>query len=256
MLAILPFLRRGAAVGDPQHGDHQGDVGLDGGDHLADRGALLAHHAQHPVAGLGERGECLECLKRGGQPASVALVLYGVLWPAGCRAWFMAASKSCLLSRLSRTVRRACPDTLIGTAGRKVEGLTPAFRRLARLSSCVGARERLVDARERLVAAQHGDRLEDPRRHRRAADGHPHAAGRRRSAWRPSSSTTAAQRGLHVLGVERLGPRERLARRAQPLRRPRRPSPCAHAFSSHSLALHEEARQRPEVGQRLHLLLG
>ena len=73
MTAILPFLRCAVAVGDPQHGDHERDVGLDGGDDLADGGALLAHDAQHAVARLGERREGLERLEGGGEPATVAL---------------------------------------------------------------------------------------------------------------------------------------------------------------------------------------
>ncbi len=73
----LALLGRGRRVGDPEHRDHQGDVRLDGGDHVAHRAALLTRKAQETVAGLDERGECLECLKRGSQTASVTLVLDG-----------------------------------------------------------------------------------------------------------------------------------------------------------------------------------
>ena len=101
----LALLGRAAPVGDPQHGDHERDVGLDGRDHLA-------HRARAPRAPRAERG----CATRRApgmprvprtrpsdgvrDPRSVRRAVAGC-----CRAWFMAASKSELVSRLSRTVR-------------------------------------------------------------------------------------------------------------------------------------------------------
>ena len=87
----LALLALRGAVGDPEHGDHQRDVGLDGLHHLADRGAVLAHHPQHAVARLGERRKRLEGLERRRETAAVALVVAPATsgWPAG---WFMAAS--------------------------------------------------------------------------------------------------------------------------------------------------------------------
>ena len=63
-------------VGQAQDGDHQRDVGLDGGDDLAGaRRAPGVDEAQEAVAGLGERRERLERLEGGGQAAAVALVV-------------------------------------------------------------------------------------------------------------------------------------------------------------------------------------
>jgi hypothetical protein len=61
------------AVGEAQDGDHQRDVGLDGRDHLALGGLVLADDAQDPLARFRQRRERLERLECGGQTASVAL---------------------------------------------------------------------------------------------------------------------------------------------------------------------------------------
>ena len=61
-------------VGEPQHGDHQRDVGLDRLDDVAGGGALLGDEREHAVARLGERGEELERLEGGGQALAVTLV--------------------------------------------------------------------------------------------------------------------------------------------------------------------------------------
>ena len=76
-LALLALRR---AVRDPQHGDHERDVGLDRLDHLADRRAVLAHDPQDAVARLGQSRESLERLEGGGEPAPVAFVV-----PSRCR---------------------------------------------------------------------------------------------------------------------------------------------------------------------------
>ena len=62
-------------VGEAQDGDHQRDVGLDGGDDLAGGHALLRDHAQETVAGLGEGGERLERLEGGREAAAVTFVV-------------------------------------------------------------------------------------------------------------------------------------------------------------------------------------
>ena len=64
-------------VGEPQHGDHERDVGLDGLDDLAGGGPLLGDQREHAVARLGERREELERLEGGGQALAVALVARG-----------------------------------------------------------------------------------------------------------------------------------------------------------------------------------
>ncbi len=75
-------------VGEAQDGDHERDVGLDGGDDLAGRDALGGHEAQQAVARLGERGEGLERLERGRQATAMALVVAalgacGLRWLSG-----------------------------------------------------------------------------------------------------------------------------------------------------------------------------
>jgi hypothetical protein len=74
-LGDLALLALGSAVGDPEHGDHERDIGLHRLDHLADRGAILADHPQDPVARLREGRECLECLEGCGEPPAVPFVV-------------------------------------------------------------------------------------------------------------------------------------------------------------------------------------
>ena len=103
MLVTLPFLPGCVrAVGDAQHGDGQRDVGLDGLDDVAGRGALLAQEAQKPVARLGQRREGLEGLEGGGQPAAVAFGLGGA---AGVGAGF-GTDRSCGFMRGSSLMRK------------------------------------------------------------------------------------------------------------------------------------------------------
>ena len=66
-------LRRVGPVRDAQHRDH-GDVGLDGGDHVACGGVLLPDEPERAVARLGE-SRTLERLERGGEATSMPLVL-------------------------------------------------------------------------------------------------------------------------------------------------------------------------------------
>ena len=71
-LALLALRR---AVGDPEHGDHERDVGLDRLHDLADRGAILANDPQNAVARLGQSRERLERLEGSGEPAAVTFVV-------------------------------------------------------------------------------------------------------------------------------------------------------------------------------------
>ena len=92
----LALLALGVPVRDPQHRDHQRDVGLDSRDDLAHRGAVLAHHPQHAVARLRERREGLECLEGGGQTTAVAFVVGET---PGCRrAAVVVAAAPCAVS--------------------------------------------------------------------------------------------------------------------------------------------------------------
>ncbi len=75
-------------VGQAQHGDHQRDVGLDGGHDLASADALLLDQPQKAVARLGEGRERLERLEGGCQATTMALVVAALrcLRPMGGRA--------------------------------------------------------------------------------------------------------------------------------------------------------------------------
>ena len=103
-LALLALRR---AVRDPQHGDHERDVGLHRLDHLTDRGAVLPDHAQDAVARLRQSRKCLERLERSGEPASVAFVV-----PSRCGI----RPAACLMEGEASTVTPG-----IGRGGRKVE---------------------------------------------------------------------------------------------------------------------------------------
>ena len=116
------------------------------------------------------------------------------------------------------------------------------------------ARQRRVDPRERLVAPEHAERLEDPGRHRGARRAPRGSAGRPAWAWpraRRRRPRSAACVFSSVNVVEARQRRVRVGQRGAPvlvepllarLRR-RRAGP-----------VEDEARQRPEVRQRLHLL--
>jgi hypothetical protein len=70
----LPAPRRVEPVREPQHRDHERDVGLDRAHDLPGRGLLFGDQLEQPVARLGERREHLERLERGREPLPVALV--------------------------------------------------------------------------------------------------------------------------------------------------------------------------------------
>ena len=63
------------AVGEPQDGDHEGDVGLDRADDRAHRRAVLGDQGEQAVARLGERGEDLERLEGSREALAVTLVV-------------------------------------------------------------------------------------------------------------------------------------------------------------------------------------
>ena len=62
-------------VGEAQDGDHERDVGLDGGDDVAGRDALGGDEAEQAIARLGEGRERLERLEGRRQAPTVALVV-------------------------------------------------------------------------------------------------------------------------------------------------------------------------------------
>ena len=62
-------------VCEPQDGDEQRDVGLDGGDDVGRRDVILGEHRQQPVARLGERRKRLERFEGHRQATAMALVL-------------------------------------------------------------------------------------------------------------------------------------------------------------------------------------
>ena len=62
-------------VGHAQHGDDEGDVGLDRADHVRGGNVVLGDHRQKAVTRLGEGGKAFEGLEGERQTAPVALVL-------------------------------------------------------------------------------------------------------------------------------------------------------------------------------------
>ena len=183
-------------------------------------------------------GEVLERLEGGGQPPAVALagaIALGATL-AGVFDHGFHDGQSGPQAR-SHNLYRHPPELLRGW--------------------CPGVRPEPLRARihagERLVAAERDDRLEDARRDRAAADGDAHRL-EDLLGLDPSRSTTA-QRGLGGLDVERLGPGERVAGGARASSAPSFIT-LSHAFGSVSWGSTRNAGQRPELGQRLHLLLG
>ena len=74
-------------VGQADHGDRQGDVALDRGDDVGGRRLAVLEQPQHAVAGLDQHRKRLQRLKRGGQPAAVALVVVTLprrIWVGRC----------------------------------------------------------------------------------------------------------------------------------------------------------------------------
>ena len=261
-------------VGDAQDGDHERDVALDRGDHLADVRALLADDAQHAVAGLGERGEVLERLEGGGQAPAVALVVatrgIGADGSATRREEAAAAWGMVQCFRSGRGIRGRVVATSGHLSAGMDESLSPRTRPPARwvsaLPTRVGRRPlRRLSARsqsaasmppQRLVAAQH-------RRASRRSPARPScprarraAAGRRRAACAPRASTTprSARRSRRPPSPRRAAAPARRARRRAPRARPRRATSRARPRVV-GRPVEDEARERPEVGERLDLLL-
>ena len=97
--AAHPAAPVGVLVGEPHDGDHERHVGLDRRHHVAHRGLVLAHQAQHPLARLGERRERFQRLEGGRQAAPVSLVVLPDRWAASWprRPW--SDRLGCLASR-------------------------------------------------------------------------------------------------------------------------------------------------------------
>ncbi len=64
-------------VGQPQHGDHERDIGLDRLHEVARRRALLSDEREYAGARFGQRGKQLERLERRRQSFAMALVARG-----------------------------------------------------------------------------------------------------------------------------------------------------------------------------------
>ena len=119
-LRILPRAV-GALVREAHDRDHERHVGLDRGDHVADRGLVLADQAQHALARLGERGERLERLERSRQPTAVALVVLLGSWKALRRAADRSTAASDCAALRHRASLRCCltsADARIGKVPR------------------------------------------------------------------------------------------------------------------------------------------
>src|SRR3954469_21861180 len=139
---------------------------------------------------------------------------------------------------------------VIGTYGRLIEPDT----RLLGIRRSLSGREDCVDAPQRLVATEHFEGLEDARGDRRAGQ---RDADRLEDVARLDVALLdeLAQHGLDSVDREGLDGRERVADGPE-----RRPAVVAEPLVARlrvvGRAVEDEARQRPEFRERLHLLLG
>ena len=172
---------------------------------------LLAHDAQQPVTGLGQRREALEGLERRRQPAPVALVVAAA--PAAS-CWAAAMARGCgVIGGRVDSLRRHCPCL---PTYRQLRGLRVEPTRVKCRSRC---------ARASALSPQDRQRLEDPGRDGRARERHAQrledvlrlAAARlddaAQSRARCSSTLATARRGQRFARAPAAG-RGALARRA------------------------------------------
>ena len=238
----------------------------------------LDDHGEQPVARLGERGEGLERFEGHRQAAAVALVLValagGVALAEGALSGRLRGAAGAIRSRLRR-LRLAWLGFLVlvfgfeAVAGIRLHpllGIADHPGRCVRLGSyrhpgakveseiCdQSARQRRVDAPQRLLAAEQRDALEDARRDGRAGDRHAQRLvdlARLRRAMLDDRFERRLDRRL--VEARQLG-----ERRADVARAPRaRPRPAsARAPSDRRPGRRRGTRQRPEVGERVDLLL-
>ena len=241
-----PRVRALDLVGEAQDGDDERDVGLDGGDDVAGRDALGRDQAQQAVARLGERRERLERLEGGRQAAAVALVVAalgaGGLGGGGSNGLDVGGRRghSDRVRAFACVLGSADPPS-IGRCGRVVEARARSTCAPASFSGPQSG----VDARQRLVAAEHREGLEDARRDRGAGERDAH---RLEDVLGLGAARLdhAAQRLLDVLGVERLD-----APRAPRGRRPARSRPpSASHFSRAAGSSAGPSKMKPASGQK------
>jgi hypothetical protein len=113
-------------------------------------------------------------------------------------------------------------------------------------------RLRGIDARQRLVAPQERQRLEDPRRNRGSRERDAHGL-EDVARLRAARGDDVAQRRFDVLGVERLDRDQRRARIGE-RRAPVLAEPALARRGVVGGSVEDEARQRPEVCERLQLV--
>ena len=239
MLSTWP--RRGlvGVVGEPQHRDHERDVGLDRLDDVARRRPLLGDEREHAVARLGQRREQLERLEGRGQALAVTLVArrpderVGLAGARAARdrraAGGLAADRDGVMRSSSVTGGRSWriaerapwpPFSPIGSRGRTVEPYP--------VRDSVAIRRRGVRrVRRRSAPARARGRPARPSRRSRARSSCPVSATR--SGWNtcfafmPGALDGAAQRRLDASGVHGSGTvRERRAATRERLARPLR----------------------------------
>ena len=170
-------------VAEAQDGDHERDVGLDRGDDVAGRGALLGDEREHAVARLGERREALERLEGRRQALAVAL---GARAADACDAAARPGGAVAAARAGGGRGHRRWVVWVVGGSpviGSPSAGLSAAVD--AWLSKSI-AIQAVVQPRRCARASRRGraraTRLEDPGRDRRARDRRPGSAGRACSA--------------------------------------------------------------------------
>ena len=223
------------------------DVGLDGGDDLAGRDALLA---------VTRRSRRLRDSASAGNASSASkAAVRRRPWPSLWRRWTPAAS-----GLLRGDGRDAC-----GRGASRQSGGWAGGGRSPRLSAGCGrmieptsatcwvgrtlrqACERRVDPPQRLVAPEHRERLEDARATRSFRRARRGPAGRRRFGLTPRGLDDLAQRRLDALD------RRTARRRRAPRARPASASAAVRRASHFSRALGSSAgpsKRKPASGQK------
>ena len=151
-------------VGEAQDRDDEGDVGLDGGDDVAGRDPVGRDETQQTVARLGQGREVLQRLEGSGQTTAMALVVttlsaggLGGGWSNGLDVGGRRGHRD-RVRAFACVLGRADPPS-IGRCGRVFEPVP----RSRLISGSFSGPQGGVDARQRLVATEDLEGLEDAR---------------------------------------------------------------------------------------------
>ena len=165
--------------------------------------------AQHAVAGLDQHRIGLEGLEGSGQPPAVALVVMALAARVGIRGHVCHRRKGRHVSSHVLLGPRTGRDDPLAAGSPAMRPSIGRYRRrgLVRVRAsgvlAVGTAQRGVDPRQALLAAQQGQRLEDPGRH--GVTGQGHADGLKHLAGLETLGLgDPAQRRLERLGRKRI----------------------------------------------------